>query len=149
MDPCDCWLQCWKNSSFTVALNEQCRLNAKCISTALWYYQKQDQWAFSTADILACHSKQSAGVINTINNGSIPFKCISRQRASMQNSSALEQVVRNGVQPLLILLITKMVFLLWHVKVCNEKANSIDFASQYLVSLIVSDPNFNTAVTTS
>lgn len=46
-----------------------------------------------------------AGVINTVNNGWVPFKCITRpgEKASMQNSSELKYVELNGVQLLLFL----------------------------------------------
>lgn len=59
-----------------------------------------------------CISRKSTGVINTINSGSAPSKCMHRpcQEANMQNSPALEQAELSGVQPLLNLLITPVAF---------------------------------------
>ncbi len=49
------------------------------------------------------YSRKSTHVINNINGGSVPFRCLSKpsQKTSIHNIRALEQLI--GVQPLLML----------------------------------------------
>ena len=67
------------------------------------------------ADSLTCHSRDTTGVTNNINKGSVPFTCPCKsfQRASVHNTRTLRLAHLNGMQLLFMLLITPVLFLLY------------------------------------
>ncbi len=69
-------------------------------------------------DSLTCHGRKNKGGTDNINFGK---PTVSQQWASMHNTEDLELVNLNEMQPLLILLITPVLFLIWHFKMSAMK----------------------------
>lgn len=99
-------------SSLQLKLNESLSTKEKLCDIYVLISWKNKQ-SFFTTDFLSCHT----GITNNINVGSISHDSVTS--ASMHNTTTLKQL--NGIQPLLFLLFTPVIFVLWHVKMSSMK----------------------------
>ncbi len=77
----------------------------------------------ATADVWTYHSRKSSGVTKKITDGFVLFKCPSKPSVTVSRTLKLKQL--NGMRPLLILLFTPVLLLLWRVKMSLQVSSKV------------------------